>query len=153
WFLQTTLQSVLGDEVEIGRLYINYRRFALPKGAPIKAKEQLHILDANAENYQQLISGVGDDPIAAFGRRMAAWDASTTHSLALRIASCGLPPTAQVQTYNYITSYLVRRAICGLTTKNYNKVFLQLLKKLSESELSPDTLRLALSDLEGDASR
>jgi Protein of unknown function DUF262/Protein of unknown function (DUF1524) len=153
WFLQTALQSVLGDEVEIGRLYTNYRRFAFPKGAPIKAKEQLRILDANAENYQQLISGVGDDPIAAFGRRMAAWDASTTHSLALRIASAGLAPAAQVQTYNYITSYLVRRAICGLTTKNYNKVFLQLLKKLSESELSPDTLRLALSDLEGDASR
>src|SRR5262249_17844852 len=98
-------------------------------------------------------SGAGDDPIAAFGRRTAAWDASTTHSIALRIASSGLPPAAQAQMYNCITSYLVRRAICGLTTKNYNKVFLQLLKKLSESELSPDTLRLALSDLLGDASR
>jgi Protein of unknown function (DUF1524) len=153
WFFQTTLQSILGDEVEIGRLYINYRRFALPQGAPIKAKEQLRVLDANAENYQQLISGIGDDPIAAFGRRMAAWDASTIHSLALRIAISGLAPAAQVQMYNCITSYLVRRAICGLTTKNYNKVFLQQLKKLSESELSPDALRRALSELEGDTSR
>jgi hypothetical protein len=152
WFLQTALQSVLGDEVEIGRLYVNYRRFAFPKEAPIKAREQLQILDANAKNYQQLISGVGNDPIAAFGRRVAAWDASTTHALALRIASSGLVPTAQAQMYNCIASYLARRAMCGLTTKNYNKIFVQLLKKLSAG-LSAESLRTALADLEGDASR
>jgi hypothetical protein len=153
WFLQTALQSVLGTEVEIGRLYTNYRRFALPKGAPIKAKEQLQILDAHARNYKQLISGVGDEPIAAFGRRMAAWDASTTHSLALLIASSSLTPAAQEQMYNDITSYLVRRAVCGLTTKNYNKVFVQQLKRVSETGLSPESLRIALSDLEGETSR
>ena len=138
WFLQTALQSVLGEEVEIGRLYISYRRFALPKAAPIKAKEQLRILDANARNYQPLISGVGVDPIASFGHRMAAWDASTTHSLALRIASSSLPPASQLQMYNDITSYFVRRAICGLTTKNYNKVFLySSLRSCRKTELSP----------------
>jgi hypothetical protein len=43
WFLQAALQAALGEEVEIGRLYAEYRNFALPKGTPIKATEQLRI--------------------------------------------------------------------------------------------------------------
>ena len=153
WFMQTTLQAVLGDEVEIGRLYANYRRFALGNGNALRAEQQLRLLDAHAGNYRQLISATGDDPIAAFGRRTAVFDASTTHPLAIRIASFDLSPQIQTQMYEDIASYLVRRAICGLTTKNYNKIFLQLLKKLSITEFAPDALHAALSSLDGDASR
>jgi Protein of unknown function DUF262/Protein of unknown function (DUF1524) len=153
WFIQTALQAILGDEVEIGRLYATYRRFATGKGQGIKATDQLRILDTHSNNYRQLISGVGEDAIARFGRRTAVWDASTTHAVALRIESSGLPPASQIEVYDDITSYLVRRAICGLTSKNYNKVFLQQLKKLSSSELRPDSLRLALAGLDGDATR
>jgi hypothetical protein len=152
WFLQTMLQSSLGDEVEIGRLYINYRRFAIPKGAVIKAEDQLKALDAGGSKYRQLISGVGDGPISSFGRRMAVWDASTTHALALRVANSELPDAAQNLMFNDIASYFVRRAICGLHTKNYNKTFLQQLKKVSVS-CTPETLRNALRSLEGEASR
>ena len=140
WFIQTTLQAILGDEVEIGRLYANYRRFALGKGQTIKAAEQLRILDAHSTNYRQLISGGGDDAIARFGRRTAVWDASTAHALVLRIASSGLPSGAQNQMYDDITSYFVRRAVCGLTPKNYNKIFLHQLKKLSATQLTPRIL-------------
>lgn len=153
WFIQTTLQADLGDEVEIGRLYANYRRFAVSKGQVKKASEQLQILDKYSMSYRQLVSGVGDDAIARFGRRMAVWDASTTHALALRIASSGLPAEAQNEMYAYIISYFVRRAVCNLTPKNYNKVFLQQLKKLSAAQLTPAALRTALADLDGAASR
>jgi len=153
WFLQTTLQAALGEEVEIGRLYSYYRRFALPKATPIKAQEQLIMLDGYAGDYRQLISGTGDDPIAAFGRRVAPWDASTAHPLALRIANSDLPPDAQAQMYNDIFSYFVRRAICGLPTKNYNKIFIQQLKNLAETEVTPESLRAALGGFSSDTSR
>jgi len=153
WFLQTTLQAALGEEVEIGRLYAYYRRFAFPTGTPIKAQEQLSMLDGYADDYRQLITGIGDDPIAAFGRRIAPWDASTAHPLALRIANRDLSPDAQAHMYNDIVSYFVRRAICGLATKNYNKIFIQQLKNLAESELGTESLRAALGTLQGQASR
>jgi len=153
WFVQTALEAIFGEEVEIGRLYASYRRFAVGRGRPITAAEQLHILDAHAANYRQLISGVGSDPIARFGRRSAVWDASTTHALALRIASSGLPAEAQDQMYGYLTSYLVRRAICGLPSKNYNKIFIQQLKKLSARELTPEILRSTLASTDKYTSR
>jgi uncharacterized protein with ParB-like and HNH nuclease domain len=153
WFLQSALQAALGDEVEIGRLYTNYRSFALPKGTPIKAAEQLQMLDGYAGHYRKLISGVGDDPIAVFGRRAASWDTSTAHPLALRIASCEASSNLKMEMYNDIISYFIRRAICGLPTKNYNKVFLQLLKNLSTTELTAESLRAALAAPRGDTSR
>ena len=152
WFMQTALQAILGDEVEIGRLYANYRRFALGK-REVPAERQLTLLNVHAESYRQLISGTGKDPIANFGRRIAIWDASTAHALALRIASSGLPPCDQTRMFEDIVSYFVRRAICGLTTKNYNKIFLYQLKKISAKELTPESLRMALANLDGEASR
>ena len=153
WFIQTALQATLGDEVEIGRLYVGYRRFALGGSNSLPAEQQLHFLDRHGRIYRQLISGVGDHPVARFGNRTAAWDASTTHSLGLRIADTGLSSDAQARMYDDITSYLVRRAVCGLTPKNYNKVFLGLLRKLSAQGLTPDSLRESMAELEGDASR
>jgi hypothetical protein len=153
WFLQSTLQAALGEEVEIGRLYAHYRNFALPNGPAIKAAEQLQMLDRYAGHYRQLISGVGNDPIATFGRRAAAWDASTVHPLALRIASAELPPNAQSNLYDCLVSYFVRRAICGLPTKNYNKTFIQLLRNLAATDLAPELLRSALASPKADSSR
>lgn len=84
---------------------------------------------------------------------MAPWDASTMHPLALAVAMCGCTETEQTSMYADIESYLVRRAVCGLTTKNYNKVFIQQLKNIADEELKPAVLRKALAGLQGEASR
>jgi uncharacterized protein with ParB-like and HNH nuclease domain len=69
WFFQTVLQSVLGDEVEMGRLYAGYRRFAVGGSKAITAADQLRLLDRHAGNYRQLISGTGDDSLRKEGAR------------------------------------------------------------------------------------
>jgi hypothetical protein len=52
-----------------------------------------------------------------------------------------------------IESYIARRAICRLTPKNYNRIFLTLLTKLSKEELpSRASVRRELLSLEGDSS-
>src|SRR5207245_2302904 len=40
WFMQAVLQSELHEEVDIGRLYSEYRRFANDGTKPVKANEQ-----------------------------------------------------------------------------------------------------------------
>ena len=51
-----------------------------------------------------------------------------------------------------LESYVVRRFICGLTSKGYNRIFTtKLLAELSkEKETSPDALRAKLLDLSGE---
>lgn len=153
WFVQAALQAALGDEVEIGRLYVAYRRFADGTMKPLKAAEQLGVLNDHAVNYRELLSGAGTQPIARYGRRVAAWDATTSHAMALRIAATNLPENAQAAMFDDLTSYFVRRAICGLPPKNYNKFFLSMIKRLAAKELTPETLRAALSNPDSPASR
>ena len=154
WFVQTALQAVLGEEIEIGTLYAGYKRYALGTGPAIPAERQLTTLSDYSKTYKELVTGEGREPISDFGQRIQLWDASATHSLALWISCSKLNDVEQGEIFNDLMSYLVRRAVCGLTAKNYNKVFLQVLKRVAEdSEFTPHTLRLALSSLRGDASR
>lgn len=87
------------------------------------AAAQLSFLNRYADYYKALVTGTGTSPIAVFGRRIAVWDASPTHPLSLKIAASGLDAADQTEIFDCIESYLVRRAVCGLTRKNYNKVF------------------------------
>jgi hypothetical protein len=153
WFVQAAIQAELCDEVDVGKLYVGYRRYAIGQRDIIPAAVQLQTLNVHATTYRQLISGSGAEPIAKFGRRLALWDASTTHPLALFIVKSCKSAEEQARMLNVLVSYLVRRAICGLTPKNYNKMFLQQLKRLSEGEVTAARLIGALGGLEGEASR
>ena len=152
WFVQTALQAELGDVVEVGRLYTDYRRYVNQK-PPVKAENQLNMLAKHSSNYHQLTSGSGADPIARFGQRIAIWDVSPTHALALRVASVGLSVEIQTRIFDDIVSFIVRRAMCGLTTKNYNNVFLLLLKILTADTTTSESFYNSLSAQRGDASR
>lgn len=153
WFMYSALQAELAEEIDVARLYVSYRKFATTGDPPKSAHIQLETLNRHAVRYQELVSGIGSTPIAQFGSRTRAWDASTTHSLALRIANSSLTDTEQRASLDAIASYLVRRSICGLTTRNYNNIFASILKKSADEGLTTTGVRSALSALEGDASR
>ena len=153
WFMQSTLQAEVADDVDVGKLYDGYRKFVMGQNPPLKADRQLEILRDYADKYRQFVTGSGPDAIARFGERIAAWDASPVHAVGLAIAVSGATAAAQEEMFADILSYVVRRAICGLTPKNYNQVFLQVLKRFKRGEINPAVLKNALSALDGDASR
>lgn len=152
WLIHAQLQAELHEEVDLGRLYFEFRRFST--GDEPQSTEQLLLKLADySEHYKELIGGFGTKPIARFGRRIAPYDITTLHPLALAISTASISDAAKVGMFDDLVSYLVRRAVCGLTPKNYNNVFLALLRQLRNGETSPDSLRSALSKLSGDASR
>jgi hypothetical protein len=153
WFVQSAVQAETGEEIDIGRLYAGYRRFVDADAELHGAAPQLALLNRYGEHYKALVTGKGSKPIAAFGRRISPWDASTVHPVSLRVAASDLSAAAQNEIFGCIESYLVRRAICGLSRKNYNKVFAQHLKKLMEADLDPKVFRAALAEPMGEASR
>ena len=54
----------------------------------------------------------------------------------LHIGKSDLPDIEKEKVFKNLLSYIVRRNICGLTTKNYNNIFNLLLKNLSKNTLS-----------------
>jgi len=153
WFVQTALQAEVGEEIDIGRLYAGYRKLVDTNRSLGSADAQLEMLNKHAENYRALVGGHGGSAIGMFGRRVMAWDAAPTHALALRVAIAATPDETKSRVFDCIESYIVRRAICGLTRKNYNKVFVQQLKRLQSGQLTADEFEEALSEHTGEASR
>ena len=151
WFVQTVLQAEMRDDIDQGRIYAEYRRYAKKSGQP--AEQQLTTLASYADAYQAMLDGDQTKPIGRFGKRYVSWDVSTTYVLALAIAKSGATEDEQDDMLGVLGSYIVRRAVCGLTNKNYNKVFLQLLKNLKGAKLTLASLRTAVGALSGEAAR
>lgn len=153
WFVQSAVQAETGEEIDIGRLYAGYRPCVDGQTSLYGAAAQLSFLNRYADHYKDLVMGTGSSPIAVFGRRIAVWDASPTHPLSLKVAASGLDKDGQREIFDCIESYLVRRAVCGLSRKNYNKVFAQQLKKLMCASPDPKSFREFLAEASGDGSR
>ena len=65
----------------------------------------------------------------------------------------GLPAHDSREVYQLIVACLVRRAFCGLTTKNYNNVFTQLLKQFTGTGATLLEFKRVLAEFKADASR
>lgn len=153
WFLHASLQAELQEEVDLGRLYFEYRRYVFNETIPKTAQAQLDTLTKYAVQYEALVSGKGESPIARFGLRISPYDITTLHPLALLISVSPISDESKDEMFNILISYVVRRAICGLTSKNYNNIFITILRNLAKSGVSPEALKTLLSSLKGEASR
>jgi hypothetical protein len=153
WLIHSSLQAELHEEVDLARIYHEYRRFATDVNHPRTAEQQLLMLGGYATQYKALISGVGENPIARFGHQIAAYDVTTLYPLALMISTSAAMDAEKAEMYSDLVSYLVRRAVCGLTPKNYNNVFQGLLRQLYAGGITPASLRTLMQAWTGDISR
>ena len=153
WLIHATLQAELHEEIDLSRLYFEYRRFATQGEESLTAKAQLQTLSKYAQHYKELIAGVGDMPVARFGRRIAPYDITTLHPLALMISTSLATDAEKSEMFGDLVSYLVRRAVCGLTSKNYNNVFITILRQLHSAGVNPSALRALMTASTGEASR
>jgi hypothetical protein len=153
WLIFSAIRAETGQEGDLGRLYIDFKGYAQNGNKPLSATQQLDMLDLYSKHYLELITGKGDLPIARFGRRLNVYDNTTTHPLALKISTADIPQSEKVDMFNMIVSYIVRRAVCGLTPKNYNNWFMSILRQLSKGSLSNQYLKELMTASNTDASR
>jgi Protein of unknown function DUF262/Protein of unknown function (DUF1524) len=153
WLIFSAIRAETGQEGDLGRLYADFKGYAQNGNKPLSATQQLDMLDIYGKHYLELITGKGDLPIARFGRRLQVYDTTTTHPLALKISTAGIAQTEKVAMFNTIVSYIVRRAVCGLTPKNYNNWFMSILRQLSKKTLSNQVLRELMGASATDVSR
>ena len=125
WLIFSAIRAQTGQEGDLARLYVDFKSFAQGHSTT----QQLDMLDTYGKHYLQLIEGKGDLPVASFGRRLRPFDTTTTHPLALRISTAVIPDSEKASMFNDIVSYIVRRAVCGLTPKNYNNWFMSVLRQ------------------------
>lgn len=119
------------------------------------ASTELERIERASNDFKALLAPDRGNRFGLFASRIKRLDTTTVYPLLLWLAEYreGTSELEFTSILADIESYLVRRAVCGLTNKNYNQVFLNLLRKLRrQGTPTHASLRAELSTLSGESS-
>jgi hypothetical protein len=134
-FLYHYVQCVSGQDVVIGHLFQAFRRWWDAEDKRSVA-EELKQLRRHSDVFTTLVSPRGDGRTALFATRLQALDTTTVYPVLLLILVMERERVAPGDVDGILTdleSYLIRRLVCGRSTKNYNHFFLAMRQKLAAS--------------------
>ena len=134
WMLTDHLSTQVGDLVSVENLFESYRRWILDKRPFDNVMQELESISATAAVERRLFEQDKQDALGRFGRFAEAFDVSTAMPLVIYLAT--EPDVGHRLEYalQALESYILRRDICGLTTKNYNKLFVGMIGRLRDAE-------------------
>jgi uncharacterized protein with ParB-like and HNH nuclease domain len=147
FFLANTLAAETGKETLLNELYAAYKRYSNDRKYP-SVETELEVLRKHAPTYQALVSH-GAGPIARLAYALDVFDTRTAYPLVFALTAATSDEQIRQSVYLLIESYVVRRAICNLTPKNYNSIFLRLATIARTSDGSLEALRAALVEFNG----
>ena len=147
FFLAHSLTAQQGKDISLSELYSEYKSFVIAK-AFSSAAEELHSLTRYVPTYKVLVEPSGNTGLARLACRLSVFDVSTAYPLVFVIAASGAVGEDKDEAYALIASYVVRRALCGLTPKNYNKIFSRLAGILATRGVSAENLSHEFAALE-----
>lgn len=134
-FLQHYLTLMKGDEVPATHLFAEFRDLAR-KRPTITAKNHLQSIHSYGAIFKKFMSGFSaDSPEGRFFYRLNELDTTTVFPVLLEVFKrAGGTPSDEVRAVlTDLESFLVRRMICGLTTKNYNILMRSLIQSLQSN--------------------
>lgn len=155
-FLHYYLTLQTKQDINAGQLFSTFKDFiGVSNGAT--AGKQLAVFRAYADVYKSFDSFPEDSPEELFFYKLDALDISTAHPLLLEVFKRFNHAEHREQLEQILTdleSYFIRRTVCELTTKNYNKFFVDLVKSCSEKDdYSPTMIRSLLIAEAAEATR
>lgn len=150
-FLQHYLASQVMREVPIKHLFVEYKYWIDKKKPFPTVAAELAQLAKQGDAFRRIMAPAPDDVLYPLGTFLNAFEIGTAHPLLLTLLEAGLDDAQWAKISTTIESYILRRAVCGLTNKNYNRVFLSATSHLRNKGASAIALTDALSSLSGDS--
>jgi hypothetical protein len=154
-FLFYYVQYRTEQEVHIGHLFQEFRKW-WEHSAAKDAAGALAEMRRYADAFRSWLEPDGFERVDEFSRWLSALDTATVYPLLflLLVEQSGSTVEDRDGMLADLESYLVRRAICGLTNKGYNRFFMALMRKLRASNsVNRTALRAELMAGKGDSSR
>jgi hypothetical protein len=150
------LVAETGQKISICGLYAEYRDFAVPKGKPRfeNVEDELKLLERYAPVYRTLEGQEeGDQSLKWLRRKLTTRQVTTVYPVASQLGQEDVTPEEREQLAELIYSYLVRRTLCNLTTKNLNKVFQSIAAEFLSNGTSVASFKEYFSKKAGASSR
>src|SRR6266567_443640 len=138
-FLQNYLTARKGDEVSTTHLYVNFRDYLSNTGSAVHHLAQIQKYAAIYQSFDEWPEGSRKN---LFFRRLADMDIVSAHPFILELfASQDISSEQTDQVLVDVESFLVRRMICGLNTRGYNRLFVEMLGTLKGDGLFANRVR------------
>jgi uncharacterized protein with ParB-like and HNH nuclease domain len=154
-FMHHYVQYRSAQDLSIGHLFQAFRTWwesADKRSVSAELKE----LRRHSDVFASVLVPEGDGRTALFAKRLQALDTSTVYPVLLLLLVGGKDRVVAGDLDGIVIdleSYLVRRMVCDLGTKNYNRFFLSMLQKLrgSSDPISRTTIQQILLAPDGSA--
>lgn len=154
-FLHHFLTLKKGKEVDSEGLFDEYREIVGKE--TVNIEEHINELVSYAKIYKKFSECAKDTYEALFFERLKDMDNTTIYPLLLGVFNQFSGADEQIQRDSMLRcleSYIVRRAVCKLTIKNYNNLFIEMHKKLVEnSNFSVKSLNRILKEYKAEINR
>ena len=150
-FMQHFLASRQTVDIPIKHLFVEYK-FWIERQQPFATvRDELATLSRQGADFRRIIEPRKDDPLSGLSTFLDAFDIRTAYPLLLTLLDVKIDESQWSAIAITLESYLLRRAVCGLTTKNYNRVFLQLTRGLRRDGVVPENLGALLAQQTGES--
>ncbi|HEY4320396.1 MAG TPA: DUF262 domain-containing protein [Gemmatimonadales bacterium] len=137
-FMQHFLASQQAVDIPITHLYTEYRYWIEKKRPFASVEEELATLARFGSHFLRIADPKQDDVVYRVATFLDRFDVGTAYPALLWLLDKDINADSWVAISSILESYVLRRQLCGLTTKNYNKVFLTLLRLIKTVEPTPD---------------
>ena len=132
-FFFNLLQLKTGREVNIGRLYYEYKGWS-ESTASTSIDHELSEIHRYSTELEKLLRPSGDTALGRFAQVLQVFDVKTIFPLAMKLLADGGMEEEELSSILVdFESYLVRRQVCGLTSQGYNQVFVNWIRRLDEN--------------------
>lgn len=144
-FLQHVLTLLTGDDVSAAHLYAAYRDFSLGQNAG-SAEERIKIVRKYGDIYRKIVEGHEIPRIRTFLERLNVMDIGTAYPFLLKLFDVlGARADLLVEVLSDVESFLIRRMVCRLSTRGYNRLFVDLVSEVEGTPNQiPQRIRLSL---------
>ncbi len=152
-YMQHFLASRKGQDIPIKYLYAEYRHW-IEREKPFPSVEsELATLARQRDDFRRILSPADHDPIRSLVGFLDAFDIRTAYPLLLAMLDAKVEEQEWEEIGLILESYLLRRAVCNLGTKNYNRIFLSLTKILRRDGFSAIALAKQLLAQTGESGK
>ena len=122
-FMQHYLSSRQFNDVPVSHLFVEYKHWIDSQKPFSSVAGELQALANARENYRTFIAAPAGTLLGSFGRFLEIFDVGTINPLMLIIAEAKPTEVEWKAMLTSLESYILRRTVCGLPTKAYNRIF------------------------------
>lgn len=150
-FMQHFLASHQGQDIPIKHLYVEYRHWLETVRPFPTVTEELASLSRYGAYFRSIVAPTLGEPAFDLCNFLEAYDIRTAYPLLLALMDAGLDVSEWSNISSILESYLLRRAVCNMGSKNYNRIFLSLTRSLRKDGFTADNLKRSLLAQSGDS--